>query len=95
VLKADVFRPVGEGRYPVILTYALRQGVAFQDVSERGSAWPTNIPTTAGSSNLYQSWEVVYPEKWVARLCLRARRLRGCGVSGLSIISRRARPRTS
>ena len=32
VLKADVFRPVRQGRYPVILTYGpYAKGLAFQD----------------------------------------------------------------
>jgi len=68
VLRADVFRPVAEGRYPVILScgpYA--KGLAFQDGYP--SAWQRmaekHPDVTAGSSNLYQSWEVVDPEKWV------------------------------
>ena len=32
VLRADVFRPVKEGRYPVILSYGpYAKGLAFQD----------------------------------------------------------------
>ena len=32
VLRADVFRPVAEGRYPVILSYGpYAKGLAFQD----------------------------------------------------------------
>ena len=32
VLRADVFRPVDEGRYPVLLTYGpYAKGLAFQD----------------------------------------------------------------
>jgi predicted acyl esterase len=68
VLRADVFRPVAEGRYPVILTYGpYAKGLAFQDGYP--SAWQRMVaehPDVAhGSSNLYQSWEVVDPEKWV------------------------------
>jgi predicted acyl esterase len=68
VLRADVFRPPREGRYPVILTYGpYAKGLAFQDGYP--SAWQRMVaehPDVAhGSSNLYQSWEVVDPEKWV------------------------------
>jgi uncharacterized protein len=68
VLRADVFYPVAAGRYPVILSYGpYAKGLAFQDGFK--SAWlrMTNAyPETAeGSSNLYQNWELVDPEKWV------------------------------
>ena len=58
-LRADVFRPVAEGRYPVILTYGpYAKGLAFQDGYP--SAWQRmadqHPDVTAGSSNLYQSW---------------------------------------
>ena len=85
VLKADVFRPVRQGRYPVILTYGpYAKGLAFQDGYT--SAWQRmaekHPDVTAGSSNLYQSWEVVDPEKWVPHdyACVRVDS-RGCGVS--------------
>jgi uncharacterized protein len=67
-LRADVFRPLGDGKYPVILTcgpYA--KGLAFQDGYP--SAWTRMITehpdVPYGSSNRYQNWEVVDPEKWV------------------------------
>jgi uncharacterized protein len=68
VLKADVFRPVKDGKYPVILTYGpYAKGLAFQEGYP--SAWQRmadkHPDVTAGSSNKYQSWEVVDPEKWV------------------------------
>ncbi|HEY0336144.1 MAG TPA: CocE/NonD family hydrolase [Burkholderiales bacterium] len=68
VLRADVFRPLGDGRYPVILSYGpYGKGLAFQDGYP--SAWQRMIaehPDVAhGSTNKYQSWEVVDPEKWV------------------------------
>jgi uncharacterized protein len=68
VLRADVFRPVRAGRHPVILTYGpYAKGLAFQEGYP--SAWQRMVaehPDVAhGSSNLYQSWEVVDPEKWV------------------------------
>ncbi len=85
VLHADLFRPVAEGRYPVILSYGpYAKGLAFQDGYP--SAWQRMVQqhpdVTAGSSNLYQSWEVVDPEKWVPHdyACLRVDS-RGCGCS--------------
>ncbi|MGQ0652816.1 MAG: CocE/NonD family hydrolase [Betaproteobacteria bacterium] len=67
-LRADVFRPAAAGRNPVILTYGpYAKGLAFQDGYP--SAWQRMVAehpdVAAGSSNLYQSWEVVDPEKWV------------------------------
>jgi predicted acyl esterase len=85
VLKADVFRPVKDGRYPVILSYGpYAKGLAFQDGYP--SAWERmareHPDVTAGSSNVYQSWEVVDPEKWVPHdyACVRVDS-RGCGCS--------------
>ena len=85
VLRADVFLPVTEGRYPVILTYGpYAKGLAFQDGYP--SAWTimasTHPDVPAGSSNLYQSWEVVDPEKWVPHGYAVVRvDSRGCGTS--------------
>jgi predicted acyl esterase len=86
VLRADVFRPVAESPYPVILSYGpYAKGLAFQDGYP--SAWERmaqkHIDVTAGSSNLYQSWEVVDPEKWVPHdyACVRVDS-RGAGRSG-------------
>ena len=68
VLRADVFLPLDPGRYPVLLScgpYA--KGLAFQ--AGYPSAWralSTEHPdVTDGSTNRYQNWEVVDPEKWV------------------------------
>jgi predicted acyl esterase len=68
VLRADVFRPEGEGRFPAILSYGpYGKGLAFQDGYK--TAWEImareNPDALAGSSNRYQNWEVVDPEKWV------------------------------
>jgi predicted acyl esterase len=68
VLRADVFRPPQAGKFPVLLTYGpYAKGLAFQEGYP--SAWQRMVeehPDVArGSSNLYQSWEVVDPEKWV------------------------------
>ena len=84
-LRADVFLPVPEGRYPVILSYGpYAKGLAFQD--GYAGAWERmaeNHPdVTASSSNLYQNWEVVDPEKWVLHDYAIVRvDSRGCGCS--------------
>ena len=85
VLRADVFRPIAEGKYPVILTYGpYAKGLAFQDGYP--SAWERMVTkhpdVAAGSSNLYQNWEVVDPEKWVPHdyVCVRVDS-RGTGCS--------------
>ncbi|MBS7543279.1 CocE/NonD family hydrolase [Ancylobacter oerskovii] len=85
VLRADVYRPVAEGRHPVLITYGpYAKGLAFQEgypsAWERMSARHPDV--TAHSSNLYQSWEVVDPEKWVREgyACVRVDS-RGCGGS--------------
>ncbi len=85
VLRADIFRPPGEARFPVILSYGpYAKGLAFQDGYP--SAWQRMVaehPDVArGSSNKYQSWEVVDPEKWVAEgyACVRVDS-RGAGAS--------------
>ena len=68
VLCADVFRPLGDGRCPVILSYGpYAKGLAFQD-GYKGN-WARLIKAApevlTGSSNKYQVWELVDPEKWV------------------------------
>jgi len=68
VLRADVFRPVEPGRYPAILSYGpYGKGLAFQEGYR--TAWELMAQkypdVTAGSTNKYQNWEVVDPEKWV------------------------------
>jgi hypothetical protein len=68
VLRADVFRPIAPGHYPVIASYGpYAKWLAFQDGYP--TAWEIMIrehpDVAAGSTNKYQSWEVVDPEKWV------------------------------
>src|SRR5690349_7980673 len=68
LLRADVFRPAAQGRYPVILSYGpYGKGLAFQDGYK--TAWEImarDYPdAVSGSTNQYQNWEVVDPEKWV------------------------------
>ncbi len=85
VLRADVFRPEGEGPFPVLLTYGpYAKGLPFQ--TGYPSAWERMVAehpdVAAGSSNRYQNWEVADPEKWVPHgyACVRVDS-RGCGRS--------------
>ena len=85
VLRADVFRPEGEGRWPVLLSYGpYAKGLAFQEGypsawQRMAEAYPDAV---AGSTNRYQNWEVADPEKWVpdGYVCVRVDS-RGCGRS--------------
>ena len=68
VLRADVFLPQTEGRFPALLSYGpYGKGLAFQQGYK--TAWDLmcrdNPDAVAGSSNRYANWEVVDPEKWV------------------------------
>jgi predicted acyl esterase len=85
VLRADVFRPIDDKPHPVILTYGpYAKGLPFQEGYP--SAWNIMVAkhpdVPAGSSNLYQAWEVVDPEKWVPHDYAVVRvDSRGCGCS--------------
>jgi predicted acyl esterase len=68
VLRADVFRPDGDGRHPVIMTHGpYAKWLAFQDGFPRqwANLEAEHPDAVAGSSNRYQNWETVDPEKWV------------------------------
>ena len=68
VLRADIFRPIFEARYPVILSYGpYAKGLSFQDGYKGNWARLTKAAPEVlqGSSNKYQNWELVDPEKWV------------------------------
>jgi uncharacterized protein len=76
VLRADIFRPVVEGQYPVIMTMGpYAKGLAFQDGFP--GMWETlsrkHPEVRSGSSSRYQNWETVDPEKWVpdGYICIR------------------------
>ena len=76
IMRADVYRPDDDGRYPAILSYGpYAKGLPFQ--VGYPSAWnrmaEKHPDVTAGSSNAYQNWEVVDPEKWVPHgyVCVR------------------------
>ena len=85
VLRADIYRPPQEGKYPVILSYGpYAKGLSFQegypDQWQRMAAQHPDV--TEGSTNKYQNWEVTDPEKWVpdGYACVRVDS-RGCGRS--------------
>ncbi len=85
VLRADVYRPIQDGRYPVIMSYGpYGKWLTFQDgYPDQWRIMAEEHPdVTAGSSNKYQNWEVVDPEKWVpdGYVCVRVDS-RGCGRS--------------
>jgi uncharacterized protein len=68
VLRADVYRPAADGKYPVIMSYGpYAKGMSFPD--SRPYAWKHLVESypevTQGSSSRYQAWEVADPEKWV------------------------------
>jgi predicted acyl esterase len=76
VLRCDIYRPIADGRYPVIMTYGpYGKWLHFEDLY--GDQWRRmcadhpEVPT--GSTNKYQCWEVVDPEKWVpdGYVCIR------------------------
>lgn len=67
-VRADVFRPTGPGKNPVILSYGpYAKGLSFQEGYK--SHWARLIKAAPevleGSTNRYQNWELVDPEKWV------------------------------
>jgi predicted acyl esterase len=85
VLRADIYRPIEDGRYPPIMSYGpYGKYLAFQDgyatCWERMEADHPDV--TAGSTNKYQNWEVADPEKWVPDGYVVVRvDSRGCGRS--------------
>jgi len=68
VLRADIYRPLADGKYPVILSYGpYGKYLLFEDlyVDQWRRMVDKHPDVTAGSTNKYQNWEVVDPEKWV------------------------------
>lgn len=68
ILRCDVYRPIKKGKYGVILTYGpygklLHFSDAYHDQYERMLEDFPEI--AAGTSEKYQNWEVVDPERWV------------------------------
>lgn len=69
VLRADVFRPPEEGRYPVILSHGVyAKGLPFNGPIYR-MQWDKLLgkdpSVLEGSTGKYQAWEVTDPERWV------------------------------
>ena len=76
VLRADIFRPIDDGRFPVIMNHGpYGKGRAFQESSPTAMARLTlRLPRgRSTSSGKYQNWETVDPERWVPAgyVCLR------------------------
>jgi predicted acyl esterase len=68
VLRADMFQPIAEGRYPVILTYGIyAKGLSYQEgyPHQWGKMVADHPEILEGSTNKYQNWEVTDPERWV------------------------------
>jgi predicted acyl esterase len=68
ILRADVYRPIVEGRYPAIVSYGpYGKWLLFEDLyTDQWRRMAERHPDAlAGSTNTYQNWEVVDPEKWV------------------------------
>ena len=68
VLRADIYRPAGTDKHPVILSYGpYGKGLHFEDLyTDQWRRMVEQHPdVSAGSTNRYQNWEVVDPEKWV------------------------------
>jgi predicted acyl esterase len=68
VLRADVYRPPGPGRFPVILSHGpYGKGLHFEDLYS--DQWRRMVgphpEVMAGSTCKYQNWEVADPERWV------------------------------
>ncbi|HJY75818.1 MAG TPA: CocE/NonD family hydrolase [Burkholderiales bacterium] len=66
-LRADVYLPAREARYPVIMSCGpYGKGYAFEE--SHPAAWKRLVAEhpefMEGSTNRYQAWEVVDPEKW-------------------------------
>ena len=69
ILRADVYRPIDPGKYPVILSHGVyAKGLPFQG-PVYAMQWQKLIEkdpsVLRGSTNKYQSWEVTDPERWV------------------------------
>jgi predicted acyl esterase len=68
VLRADIYRPIADGTYPVIMTLGpYGKQLHFEDgyAHQWRLMCEEHPDVPAGSTNKYQVWEVVDPEKWV------------------------------
>ena len=69
VLRADIYRPIGSGTYPVIASHGpYAKGLTFEAGYPR--QWERLIErypdALHGSSGRYAAWELVDPEQWTA-----------------------------
>ena len=68
ILRADIFRPLDESRCPVVLSYGCyAKGLSFQEAyAAQWERMTKDFPEIMdGTTNKYQCWEVVDPERWV------------------------------
>ena len=76
VLRANVYRPNDDKKYPVILTYGpYGKDIHFEEIYS--TAWDAVLKDCpevgVGSTNIHQAWELVDPEKWcpLGYICVR------------------------
>lgn len=77
VLRADIYRPLGGGRHPVLMNHGpYAKGLSFQE--GYAFAWDQlareRPDALEGSSNRYQAWEAPDPEIWTREwgyVCIR------------------------
>jgi len=75
-LRADIYRPIKEGKYPVIISHGVYgKWLHLEDAypNQWRSMTEDHPEVTAGSTSKYQTWEAVDPEKWVpdGYVCIR------------------------
>lgn len=76
VVRADVFRPEGDGRHPVLMSYGpYAKGLPFQEgyPMQWQSLVAAHPEILKGSSGRYANWETADPERWVplGYICIR------------------------
>jgi len=76
VVRADVFRPGGDGRHPVLMSYGpYAKGLSFQEgyPMQWQSLVAAHPEILKGSSGRYANWETADPERWVplGYICIR------------------------
>jgi len=76
VVRADVFRPGGDGRHPVLMSYGpYAKGLSFQEgyPMQWQSLVAAHQEILKGSSGRYANWETADPERWVplGYICIR------------------------
>lgn len=76
ILRADVYRPIEDGQYPVLMTYGpYAKGLSFQEgYSKQWEALVRDHPDVSrGTSCKYANWETADPERWVPEgyICIR------------------------